>query len=343
MPRSTKLSAVTPESKPGSSLPRFESARHAIRVAIEIGTATVTATIGLIAGPAVVESITTSAGLEISLPGGEGLSFADKPPNSHECGAGEGPAIGGDIVYYPDGSQGSIRYCADKPAGGSSGNNPDNPGNNNGTPGNGNSGNQASAPSWEQQLTESCKGQLGDPLLASQLEDAKGLDGSGRLVTFVKRCDQLFYGGIGPSGRPATTYELAVSNSDNNITPNQAQLDLIVASADNLWALQNPPTTTTELVVATTTSTTEADISEPTATEPEADPTTTFTTVLESVEPAGTTATTESVSGGAIEQTGSSSGPSGGAVGAGLVAGLLAGGIFLAKRSHSDKPSPKHA
>ena len=111
-------------------------------------------------------------------------------------------------------------------------------------------------------LAAQCEGDTGQPLLADALQEAVGSDGSNRIVEIVRTCDIEFVPPVDTElGRPTTNIEALIADPVNNVTPNQAQLDLLNAELDvywriaDAWALtQAPAGTETSTTVAASTS-----------------------------------------------------------------------------------------
>jgi|SoiMethySBSTD1v2_1073268.scaffolds.fasta_scaffold2347716_1 hypothetical protein len=111
-------------------------------------------------------------------------------------------------------------------------------------------------------LAAQCESDTGQPLLADALQAAVGTDGSNRIVEIVRTCDIEFVPPVDTElGRPTTNIEALIADPVNNVTPNQAQLDLLNAELDvywriaDAWALtQAPAGTETSTTVAASTS-----------------------------------------------------------------------------------------
>jgi hypothetical protein len=79
-------------------------------------------------------------------------------------------------------------------------------------------------------LAAQCEGDTGQPLLADALQEAVGSDGSNRIVEIVRTCDVEFVPPVDATlGRPTTNIEALIADPVNNVTPNQAQLDILDA------------------------------------------------------------------------------------------------------------------
>jgi hypothetical protein len=87
-------------------------------------------------------------------------------------------------------------------------------------------------------LTAECEGDTGQALLADALEAVVGSDGSNRIVEILRTCDVQFVGAVDQAlGRPTTNVEALIANPENNVTPNQAQLDLLNAELAVYWRI----------------------------------------------------------------------------------------------------------
>jgi hypothetical protein len=87
-------------------------------------------------------------------------------------------------------------------------------------------------------LAAECEGDTGQPLLADALQAAVGSDGSNRIVEILRTCDVEFVGAIDPAlGRPTTNVEALIADPANNVTPNQAQTDLLNAELALYWRI----------------------------------------------------------------------------------------------------------
>ena len=120
-------------------------------------------------------------------------------------------------------------------------------------------------------LAAECEGDTGQPLLADALQAAVGSDGSDRIVEILRTCDVEFVGAIDQAlGRPTTNVEALIADPANNVTPNQAQTDLLNAELAvywriaDAWALSQPaPAGVTTTTVAGASATTSAGSSVP--------------------------------------------------------------------------------
>jgi hypothetical protein len=87
-------------------------------------------------------------------------------------------------------------------------------------------------------LATECDGDTGQPLLADALQAAVGSDGSNRVVEILRTCDVEFVGAVDQAlGRPATNVEALIADPANNVTPNQAQVDLLNAELAVYWRI----------------------------------------------------------------------------------------------------------
>ncbi len=113
-------------------------------------------------------------------------------------------------------------------------------------------------------LATECEGDTGQPLLADALQAAVGSDGSNRIVEILRTCDVEFVGAVDQMlGRPTTNVEALSADPANNVTPNQAQIDLLNAELAVYWRIadawaqsqlaETGVTTTTVAGAATTT------------------------------------------------------------------------------------------
>ncbi len=117
-------------------------------------------------------------------------------------------------------------------------------------------------------LAAECEGDTGQPLLADALQAAVGSDGSDRIVEILRTCDVEFVGAIDQAlGRPTTNVEALIADPANNVTPNQAQTDLLNAELAvywriaDAWALSQPaPAGVTTTTVAGAPATTSAGV-----------------------------------------------------------------------------------
>ena len=87
-------------------------------------------------------------------------------------------------------------------------------------------------------LAEQCEGDTGHQLLASGLQVVMGDDGSLRIVEILLTCDVEFVGAVDPElGRPSTNVEALIADPANNVTPNQAQTDLLNEELATYWRI----------------------------------------------------------------------------------------------------------
>ena len=118
-------------------------------------------------------------------------------------------------------------------------------------------------------LAEQCEGDTGQQLLASGLQVVMGDDGSLRIVEILLTCDIEFVGAVDPElGRPSTNVEAIIADPANNVTPNQAQTDLLNEELATYWRItdawvqsQSGTPTTTSAAGATTTAPSESSAS----------------------------------------------------------------------------------
>ena len=181
------------------------------------------------------------------------------------------------------------------------------------------------AKTWEQTIAERCLDQPNNDSLATSLDVARATDGSGRLVVYARECGISFVGDVVPDlGRPMTNVDWAVLDPANNITPNQAQLDILRASADAQWLAEHPELATTTTLPPATSTTTAV----PSTTTPIATTTTNSVTTTVPVAVTGplTSSTIASPSVG-VANGSSGGGPEAGGVGVGE---LLVGGSSVA-------------
>jgi hypothetical protein len=107
-------------------------------------------------------------------------------------------------------------------------------------------------------LAEQCEGDTGQPLLADALQEAVGSDGSNRIVEIVRTCDIEFVAPVDAElGRPMTNVEALIADPANNVTPNQAQLDILNAELAVYWRIADA-WAQTQAPAGTETSTTAA-------------------------------------------------------------------------------------
>ena len=117
-------------------------------------------------------------------------------------------------------------------------------------------------------LAEQCEGDNGQQLLASGLQVVMGDDGSLRIVEILLTCDIEFVGAVDPElGRPSTNVEAIIADPANNVTPNQAQTDLLNEELATYWRItdawvqsQAGAPTTTSAAGATTTAPSESSV-----------------------------------------------------------------------------------
>jgi hypothetical protein len=96
----------------------------------------------------------------------------------------------------------------------------------------------ASSAEFTAKLDAECEGDTGQQLLASGLQVVMGDDGSLRIVEIVLRCDIVFEGSVDPElGRPTTNIEALIADPANNVTPNQAQIDLLNEELAIYWRI----------------------------------------------------------------------------------------------------------
>ena len=96
----------------------------------------------------------------------------------------------------------------------------------------------ASSEEFTATLDAACEGDSGHPLLAAALLEAAATDGSLRVIEIVQRCDVEFAGAADADvGRPRTNVEGLIADPVNNVTPNQAQLDLLNAELSIYWRI----------------------------------------------------------------------------------------------------------
>ncbi len=108
-------------------------------------------------------------------------------------------------------------------------------------------------------LAAECEGDTGQPLLADALQDAVGSDGSNRVVEIVRTCDIEFVAPVDAGlGRPMTNIEALIADPVNNVTPNQAQLDILNAELAVYWRIADAWAQTQAGAAGTVTSTTAA-------------------------------------------------------------------------------------
>jgi hypothetical protein len=96
----------------------------------------------------------------------------------------------------------------------------------------------ASASEFAATLETECEGDTGNQLLASGLQVVMGQDGSLRIVELVLACDIEFVGAVDEAlGRPTTNVEALIADPANNVTPNQAQTDLLNEELLTYWRI----------------------------------------------------------------------------------------------------------
>ena len=96
----------------------------------------------------------------------------------------------------------------------------------------------ASSEEFAATLAATCEGDAGHPLLAAALRNAALPDGSLRVVTVLQTCDVEFIGAVDAElGRPLTNVEELIADPVNNVTPNQAQRDVLNAELAVYWRL----------------------------------------------------------------------------------------------------------
>ena len=117
----------------------------------------------------------------------------------------------------------------------------------------------ASSADFTAMLAAECEGDTGQPLLADALQDAVGSDGSNRVVEIVRTCDIEFVAPVDAElGRPMTNIEALIADPVNNVTPNQAQLDILNAELAVYWRIADAWAQTQAGAAGTATSTTAA-------------------------------------------------------------------------------------
>jgi hypothetical protein len=108
-------------------------------------------------------------------------------------------------------------------------------------------------------LATECEGDTGHPLLADALQQAVGSDGSNRIVEIVRTCDIEFVPPVDAElARPTTNVEALIADPVNNVTPNQAQLDVLEAELSIYWRIADAWAQTQAGTAGTATSTTAA-------------------------------------------------------------------------------------
>jgi hypothetical protein len=94
----------------------------------------------------------------------------------------------------------------------------------------------ASSAEFAATLEAECEGDTGHQLLASGLQVVMGEDGSLRIVEIVLACDIEFVGAVDEAlGRPTTNIEALIADPANNVTPSQAQTDLLNEELAGYW------------------------------------------------------------------------------------------------------------
>ena len=87
-------------------------------------------------------------------------------------------------------------------------------------------------------LAAECDGDAGAPLLAAALRAVAAPDGSLRIVEIFEACDVEFVGEIDvEAGRPRTNVETLIADPANNVTPNDAQIDVLDAELAVYWRI----------------------------------------------------------------------------------------------------------
>jgi hypothetical protein len=96
----------------------------------------------------------------------------------------------------------------------------------------------ASSSEFAATLEAECEGDTGNQLLASGLQVVMGEDGSLRIVEIVLACDIEFVGPVDEAlGRPTTNVEALIADPANNVTPSQAQTDLLNEELATYWRI----------------------------------------------------------------------------------------------------------
>jgi hypothetical protein len=94
----------------------------------------------------------------------------------------------------------------------------------------------ASSAEFTATLEAECEGDTGHQLLASGLQVVMGEDGSLRMIEIVLACDIEFVGAVDEAlGRPTTNIEALIADPANNVTPSQAQTDLLNEELAGYW------------------------------------------------------------------------------------------------------------
>jgi hypothetical protein len=94
----------------------------------------------------------------------------------------------------------------------------------------------ASSAEFTATLEAECEGDTGHQLLASGLQVVMGEDGSLRMIEIVLACDIEFVGAVDEAlGRPMTNIEALIADPANNVTPSQAQTDLLNEELAGYW------------------------------------------------------------------------------------------------------------
>jgi hypothetical protein len=94
----------------------------------------------------------------------------------------------------------------------------------------------ASSAEFTATLEAECEGDTGHQLLASGLQVVMGEDGSLRMIEIVLACDIEFVGPVDEAlGRPTTNIEALIADPANNVTPSQAQTDLLNEELAGYW------------------------------------------------------------------------------------------------------------
>jgi hypothetical protein len=96
----------------------------------------------------------------------------------------------------------------------------------------------ASSAEFNATLEAECEGDTGHQLLASGLQVVLGEDGSLRIVEIALACDIEFVGPVDEAlGRPSTNIEALIADPANNVTPSQAQTDLLNEELAGYWRI----------------------------------------------------------------------------------------------------------
>jgi hypothetical protein len=141
----------------------------------------------------------------------------------------------------------------------------------------------ASSAEFTATLEAECEGDTGHQLLASGLQVVMGADGSLRIVEIVLACDIEFVGPVDEAlGRPTTNIEALIADPANNVTPSQAQTDLLNEELAGYWR-------TADAWAQSQTGAAPDDATATTAAEEAATPTTDAPATSAAEEPATTT------------------------------------------------------